>query len=334
MNKKITAFLLSCFCMTALHAAVAEVPYQPTEEERELANSVIENGNYRIYTEVSGSKYYLQSQSNRQVIFTTDKSAASEYNFELRETAGKFAPQAWRINYNDQFRFSNGSNSATNGQTYLSMAESKNDRDDLERQVVYAKADGDEYVFAFRATNATSSNETVWQAWSKNCYWTVNTFAELPYPCYDVENPGKASFVWKIESTKEQYAAYDLNSISADEFLSNPTADGLWKFEKFNYATGKYTLFTECSDSSAANYVDIYQPCRVGGERVVEIEGLTEWSNDNTFAAITRKAWTDYPVYNVDGTRNNSKERFAYVAYDQKLGFEVYANDRLLPRSR
>ena len=104
MNKKITAFLLSCFCMTALHAAVAEVPYQPTEEERELANSVIENGNYRIYTEVSGSKYYLQSQSNRQVIFTTDKSAASEYNFELRETAGKFAPQAWRINYNDQCR--------------------------------------------------------------------------------------------------------------------------------------------------------------------------------------------------------------------------------------
>lgn len=327
MNKKITAFLLSCFCMTALHAAVAEAPYQPTEEERELANSVIENGNYRIYTEVSGSKYYLQSQSNRQVIFTTDKSAASEYNFELRETTGKFAPQGWRINYNDQFRFSNGSNSATNGQTYLSMAESKNDRDDFERQVVYAKADGDEYVFAFRATNATSSDETVWQAWSKNCYWTVNTSAELPYPCYDVENPGKASFVWKIESTKEQYAAYDLNSISADEFLSNPTADGLWKFEKFNYATGKYTLFTECSDSSAANYVDIYQPCRVGGERVVEIEGLTEWSNDNTFAAITRKAWTDYPVYNVDGTRNNSKERFAYVAYDQKLGFEVYAND-------
>lgn len=332
MKKKNFTFLcMVLLCQLVGQTIHAQEPYQPTEEERTLANSVIENGDYRIYTIVNNTKYYLYSQADRKAFLTSDKSQASEYAFELRETAGKFAPQAWRICYNDQFRFSNGSNSSSDGQKNLSMAESKNDRDDFERQVVYAKADPDnagEYVFALRATNATANDELVWQTWSKNCYWTVNTSEALPYPCYDVDNPGKASFVWKIETTSEEYASYSLSDLTLEQFAQNPTANSLWRFEKYNYSNGIYTLFTQLSDSTAANFVDVYQPCRVGGERIVEIEGLTEWPVNNTFASICRPAWSDYPVYNTDGVTNNSKERFAYVAYDTKLGYEVYANDQ------
>jgi hypothetical protein len=119
---------------------------------------------------------------------------------------------------------------------------------------------------------------------------------------------------------------YRLTDLSAEQFASNPSQSG-WQFEKFTYATGRYSLFTQYSDSCAANYVDIYQPCRSGGERVVQIDGIMEWSANNTFASELRWGWSDYGVYNDGGTTNNSKERFCYIARDEVLGYEVYAND-------
>ena len=332
MNLK--SLLLTLIATTGMtgSAMADETPTQPTEEQRALANQTITDGNYRIYTVVGGTKYYLYSQSNRQVLLTADKSSASEYAFSYKTGLGKWVDDAWRICYDDTYRFSNGSNSSTNGQTYLSMAESKNDRADFERQVLFAQEDAEnagEYVYAVRATNATCDNELTWQAWSKNCYWTVNTSADLPYPCYDVENAGKGSFIWKIETTKESYApieTYDIADITAEEFAKNPAKD-MWRFEKYDYSTGKYSLFTQYSDSNAANYVDIYQPCRAGGERIVEIEGLEGWSNNNTFAMNPRYGWSDYAVYNNGGTTNQSKERFCYVTRDEHFGYEVYSND-------
>lgn len=324
--------LLASIGMLFSSNVMADEPVQPTEAERVLANQTISDGNYRIYTEVNGTKYYLYSQE-RNVLLTADKDVASEYAFEYKTGLAKFADEAWRVSYNDTYRFSNGSNSATDGQDHLSMAESKNDRNDFERQVWYAREDAQhsgEYVYAVRCTNATCDNETVWQSWSKNCYWTVNTSADLPYPCYDVTNAGKGSFVWKLESTKEEYApiaVYKLNDLTAEEFAQNPTENGQWRFEKFNYATGDYSLFTQYSDSNAANFVDVYQPDRVAGERIVEIDGIESFSVNNTFASVLRSGWSDYPVYNEGGTTANSKERFCYVVRDPKFGYEVYAND-------
>lgn len=336
---KIKSILLSSMVMLGMsfvpsEAWADEEPYQPTEAERTLANQTITDGNYRIYTEVSGTKYYLYTQSDRKVFLTSDKETASEYAFELKTGLAKFVDEGWRVSYADQFRFSNGSNSASDSQKNLSMAESKNDRPDFERQVWYAKADVQnpgEYVYAVRATNATCSDELVWQSWSKNCYWTVNTTEAVPYPCYDVANAGKATFVWKLESTKEEYKplnVYSLNDITAEQFAQNPALEGMWRFEKYNYSNGKYSLFTQFTDSSAANYVDIYQPCRVGGERAVEIEGLETWANNLTYATVLKKGWSDFFTYSEgEGASNDSKNRFAYVARDEKLGYEVYANN-------
>ena len=128
----------------------------------------------------------------------------------------------------------------------------------------------------------------------------------------------------KAEANED--GVYHLTDLTAEQFAENPAA-GLWRFEKYAYKTGRYSLFTQYSDSNAANYVDIYQPCRVGGERVVEIDGLESWVNNSTFATVLRYGWSDYAVYNDGGTTNNSKERFCYVVKDEKQGYEVYAND-------
>ncbi len=334
---RLKSFILSAITLlgtTTQTAAYAdEMPVQPTEAERILANQTITDGNYRIYTEVGGARYYLYTQDDRKVLLTSDKESASEYTFELKTELGKFADEAWRVCYNDQYRFSNGSNSSTDSQKFLSMAESKNDRPDFERQVWYAKADVQrpgEYVYAVRATNATCPDELVWQGWSKNCYWTISTDAGMPYPCYDVANAGKGSYIWKVESTKETYkpiAVYGLNDITAEDFAQNPAKDGMWRFEKYKYRTGTYTLLTQFNDSNAANFIDIYQPCRAGGELVVDISNYEGGSVNNIFASTLRKGWNDYSAYNDGGTTVNSKDRFCYVVRDDKLGYEVYAND-------
>lgn len=327
----LTTLFLSLGMLFSSNATAAE-PEQPTEAERQLANKTISDGNYRIYTEVAGTKYYLYTQ-DRNVFLTADKATASEYAFSYQTGLGKFADEAWRVCYNDSYRFSNGSNSASDSQDHLSMAESKNDRPDFERQVLFAREDANhsgEYVYAVRATNATCSDELVWQAWSKNCYWTVNTSASLPYPCYEVAQAGKGPFIWKLESTKESYApvaVYNLGDLSEEEFAQNPTENGLWRFEKYNTAKGKYSLYTQYSDSSAANFVDVYQPCRVGGELIVDINGLLSTPVNNTYATNPRKGWSDYAVYSEGGVSNNSKDRFSYVVRDPKNGYEVYAND-------
>lgn len=80
-------------CSTPSLAWADDEPYQPTESERALANQTIDNGNYRIYTEVDGTKYYLFTQSDRKVFLTPDKSSASEYSFELQTGLGKFADE-------------------------------------------------------------------------------------------------------------------------------------------------------------------------------------------------------------------------------------------------
>lgn len=330
---RLKSFLISAIAMLGIaFPTTALANEEPTEAERTLANQTISDGNYRIYTEVGNTKYYLYTQDDRKVLLTADKEAASEYTFELKTGLAKFVDEAWRVSYNDQYRFSNGSNSSTDGQTNLSMAESKNDRPDFERQVWYAQEDAQkagEYVYAVRATNATCPDELVWQGWSKNCYWTVNADA-TPYPCYDVANAGKGSFIWKLESTKAEYkpiAVYDINDITAEDFAKNPAKEGLWRFEKYNYGTGMYSLFTQLSDSNAANFVDVYQPCRVGGEPVVDISNYAGGEVNNIFASTLRNGWSDYRIYNDGGTSVNSKDRFCYVVRDEKLGYEVYAND-------
>ena len=107
---KLKSVIISAIAMLGVAfpttAQADEEPYQPTEAERVLANQTITDGNYRIYTEVRGTKYYLYN-SNGSVQLTSDKSNASEFTFEYTTRLAKFKNEAWKVS-NNGYRFSNG----------------------------------------------------------------------------------------------------------------------------------------------------------------------------------------------------------------------------------
>ncbi len=99
-----------------------------------------------------------------------------------------------------------------------------------------------------------------------------------------------------------------------------------WMFEKYSYQTGLYNKLALYTDESTCNYLDIYQPERVGGERITEVDNVSP-NGELTVASNIRWAWCDItfeaPI------RTNSLEKFIYVAQDPRegFGFEVMGND-------
>jgi hypothetical protein len=115
---------------------------------------------------------------------------------------------------------------------------------------------------------------------------------------------------------------YKLGDMTETTFATG--GDSQWSFEKYNYAKGLYSRFTTYTDSSVCNYVDIYQPERVGGNRITEIDGVTA-NGENTWAGNIRYAWCDQKFVN---PRTNSDEKFVYVCRDNRegFGFELFGN--------
>src|SRR5574344_925868 len=83
---------------------------------------------------------------------------------------------------------------------------------------------------------------------------------------------------------------YKLTDMTETTFASG--GDTEWSFEKYNYNTGLYSRFTTYTDSSTCNYVDIYQPESVGGNRITEIDGVSP-NGEFTWASNMRYAWCD-----------------------------------------
>ena len=115
---------------------------------------------------------------------------------------------------------------------------------------------------------------------------------------------------------------YKLGDMTERTFAAG--GDSQWSFEKYNYAKGLYSKFTTYTDSSVCNYVDIYQPERVSGNRITEIDGVTA-NGENTWAGNIRYAWCDQKFVN---PRTNSDEKFVYVCQDNRegYGFELFGN--------
>jgi hypothetical protein len=112
--------------------------------------------------------------------------------------------------------------------------------------------------------------------------------------------------------------SYSLSDLSESDFMSGSST--LWSFEKYEFSTGKFTKLTTNGDGSMANYLDIYNPERVGGKRITEIDGVTANGN-KTIASNIRNAWYDEAN---DGSATASQ--LVYVARDPREGFgyEIY----------
>lgn len=117
---------------------------------------------------------------------------------------------------------------------------------------------------------------------------------------------------------------YKLTDMSAETFAAG--GDAQWSFEKYAYETGVYSKLSTYTDKSTCNYLDIYQPERVGGQLITEIEGV-EPAGEFTWASNLRWAWCDQEF--TTDVRTNSLENFIYVAQDPREGFgyETIGND-------
>ena len=118
--------------------------------------------------------------------------------------------------------------------------------------------------------------------------------------------------------------SYRISDMSTEIFANG--GDEQWSFEKYNYAPGAYSKLSIYTDKSTCNYLDIYQPERVGGQLITEIEGV-EPAGEFTWASNLRWAWCDLEF--TDPVRTNSLESFIYVAQDPREGFgyEAIGND-------
>lgn len=120
------------------------------------------------------------------------------------------------------------------------------------------------------------------------------------------------------------FAQYKLTDMTDATFAAG--GDSQWSFEKYTYSTGVYSKFIHYGDSSTCNYVDIYQPERVGGIRITGIDGVTS-SGEYTWANPRRMAWFDNAFTNP--ARTDCNKKFCYISRLAELGnaFEAIAND-------
>lgn len=117
---------------------------------------------------------------------------------------------------------------------------------------------------------------------------------------------------------------WNLNALSAEDFEAG--GDEHWLFEKLDYATGECQPFATFGQQSTCNYVDLYQPERVGGQLFQDIAADMEINGEFTWALTLRNAW--YDTEWTSPSRTDANEKFVYVSRADMLDniFEVCGN--------
>lgn len=128
--------------------------------------------------------------------------------------------------------------------------------------------------------------------------------------------------------------SHNLFALTEDDFEQGDTAP--YHFEMYTREDGGFATLSTFGDSCMANYVDIYNPERLQGERITEIDGV-EANGTNTWAANMRPArymqqYTS-PVTSLDLVYvcQDLREGFGYElygtsAYSSAITFEVPAD--------
>lgn len=153
------------------------------EETYARALKTIQNGNYyRVYAEVEGANYYLKADG------TLTADVENAYNFEFKAVENSNAEYGTGWNLGCRFTNPTLSNGSTGDIVNIGgiRVDSKNDRDDFERQVFFLNNEGE---YAVRSTNGKGEN------WGANTYWTVLTEGELPEAGHALE----PNYVWQLE---------------------------------------------------------------------------------------------------------------------------------------
>lgn len=106
---------------------------------------------------------------------------------------------------------------------------------------------------------------------------------------------------------------YSLFDLSEDDFADGNTAP--WSFEMYTKGDGQFEELPTFGTASMANYLDIYNPERLAGERITEIDGVTV-NGTNTWASNLRPS-----RYMQEYTSPVTALDLVYVCQDLREGF-------------
>ncbi len=222
-------FVADNFKLTLVRATGGEPVVEKTPYEVAL-ESIEDGGNYCIFTEIDGQKYYV----------TADGKLTAEHNgagtFTFAKTAGKQYEYGFLLTSQNNKRFSNPYTTTEAALTNGSLNVSSNNRADWEAQVFFKNEEG---LYAIRSTNAAYNNETSGWPWIGNTYWTANEGENGPLAEYSWEQ----KFIWNLELNKFVDVKYNL--VYNDDIYSTSTAKQIVGFAPqtpSNYNTGLLSI--------------------------------------------------------------------------------------------
>ena len=280
MKKK---FLLTFMALLGIGAIKAWAD-EPTDDQYQAALTTITDGNYRIYTEVGGTKYYLKvdvkspTKNEGNFVFTTATAdEAATFAVSQVEQSG-LKSKSWFI-ANGEWAFTNagGGNSSdgtfTAGTCLRGYKYSKR-TSQFDRQVLYLK-DG---KLAVRCTNNNGNT------WGSSAYWGIDADNNA---CY----VAAADYIWNFEEVIDATHPKDVTS----KYLTNTTFDSDisgWTTTGFAYKNTQMEFWSNSANQAVDAYQEVTLPA---GFYVLKCDAFQRNSNKKMESYF--QSGTDSPAF-------------------------------------
>ncbi|MBQ7683752.1 MAG: hypothetical protein IJT48_04635, partial [Bacteroidaceae bacterium] len=214
----------------AAFKAVIAVWQTPVEAHYNAALTVVPDGEYRIYAEVDGTRYYLQAVNptaaeSNGAQFTTREANASTFTVEQTNVSGGYVTRSWKITSGKTYGgktvyFTNpamsGGNISNGG--YL-RTHNRGNNWTYDTQVLYYNGS----AFAVRATNANAG------AWGEDSFWRQLTNKKVGYLAV-------SAFIWHFEDVN---APDGINDVKSEKVKSEKWADAVYDLSGRKLVNGK-----------------------------------------------------------------------------------------------
>ena len=199
----------------AAFKTVIAVWQTPVEAHYNAALTAVPDGEYRIYVELDGTRYYLQAVNptaaeSNGAQFTTREANASTFTIEQTNITGGYVGRSWKITSGKKYSnklvyFTNpamsGGNISNGG--YLRV-QNRGNRWDYDSQVLYYNGT----AFAVRATNAAAGS------WGEGSFWRQLTNKKVGYLA-------ESAFIWHFEDINKPVGIWEVKNEMVNGKSSN-----------------------------------------------------------------------------------------------------------------
>lgn len=208
-----------------------EIMQDDVAEYEQALNTIQDDENYRVFTEVGGQKYYLTASGHLSA------NEADAPSFQFKKVAGEQYDYGFMLKYGSTyFTRPDGTTDAalSPGHVNTTAITSSNIWD---AQVFFLNADG---RYAIRSTNANSGNSG--ELLYGNTFWTVSTGNGGPVAGYSFDR----NYIWQLE-----VAPSTIVTEHSNDFLAGTV------FPQFQFKLEGMTGWTPVDDNISVSYTHV-----------------------------------------------------------------------------